>query len=492
MRDPARRGWSEPRTLLASALVLAMCASFLWPTAGTPPGFHRDEASIALNALTVARDGVDQDGNRLPLFFLSYGGFLSPVWPYLSAGMFAVVEPSNGALRSLGGITVLLGLLCVGWLAWRRTGRVWVGLVTVALGAATPWLYELGRTGLEMAIYPLAVALVLLAADYGLRQTHRPLLLRAGALALTLALLTYCYAGGRGLAPLALAAFAVTGRGRWRLAGLTTVLYAITLIPLAMRFGEVRTRYDQTSFVKDGMSAPEIAGTFLWNYLQDIDIPKLLVSGDDRGYIHTWGAGQLLLGVVLLAAVGAWAARREADGFWRWVLAVLVLAPVPAALTTDRLHAERLVPVAVLLLALAGRGLQELPALWRSGRLRRSALFAAALVTVLQVAWFAQNLSRHGHERTLLFDAAVAELLPDAFARPGPVYVDFDERYGQTHARWYAATHDIPADQVVILSDGGVPAPGSTIFGRLQECDFPCVRIAEGDGYWVAVVEAPE
>ncbi len=477
--------------LIGTALLLAVGAAFLWPTPGVPPGFHRDEASIALNAWTLAGDGVDQDGRRLPLFFLSYGGYLSPVWPYALAGVFSIANPSPDLVRLAGGAAVLLGLLALGLLIWRRTGHRGAAVATVVLGAATPWLYELGRTGLEMTVMPLAIAVLLLAVDAASRGGRRRLLLHASLVALSLAAVTYCYAGGRGLAPLAAAALVVLGRRRWLFVASTWALYAVTLVPLALHWDVVRARYDQTSFVDEDMSPLRVVATFFWNYLQDSDLPKLLVAGDDRGYIHTWGAGQLLLGVVALAAVGLWAGARERDRFWAWVALLLVLAPVPAALTTDRLHAERLVPVAVLLLALAGRGLAEVPALVRRGRRLRLVCGVVALVTLAQFGWFVQNLAGHAGERTLLFDAAVPALLREAFARPGPVYIDFDERYGQTHARWYAATHELPQSEVVILADGGVPAAGATIFGRLQECDFGCLRIAEGDGYWVAVAESP-
>ena len=52
--------------------------------------------------------------------------------------------------------------------------------------------------------------------------------------------------------------------------------------------------------------------------------------------------------------------RRELDAWWLYVLAVLLLTPVPAALTEDRLHSTRLAPLPAILAVLAIPGLAAL------------------------------------------------------------------------------------------------------------------------------------
>jgi hypothetical protein len=74
----------------------------------------------------------------------------------------------------------------------------------------------------------------------------------------------------------------------------------------------------------------------------------------------------------------------------------------------------------------------------------------------------------------------------------GTVYVDFDDRYAQTHALWYAASRGFEADRVSILLDGGVPPVGSVVFGRFQTCDFACREIDRSYDYWIARVTGPK
>ena len=69
--------------------------------------------------------------------------------------------------------------------------------------------------------------------------------------------------------------------------------------------------------------------------------------------------------------------------------------------------------------------------------------------------------------------------------------MDIDEPRAHAHARWYAATHDISQDRVVVLSDGGVPPDGSIVFGRAQACDFECAEFARSDTYWLARARVP-
>jgi hypothetical protein len=91
-----------------------------------------------------------------------------------------------------------------------------------------------------------------------------------------------------------------------------------------------------------------------------------------------------------------------------------------------------------------------------------------------------------GPARTELFEAGVPALLDRAFAEGAVVYVDFDDRYAQTHALWYAVSHGLGRARVSILPDGGVPPPGSIVFGRFQACDFVCAELERSHTYWIA------
>jgi hypothetical protein len=121
-------------------------------------------------------------------------------------------------------------------------------------------------------------------------------------------------------------------------------------------------------------------------------------------------------------------------------------------------------------------------------------VFAAlAAFTVVQFTHFVDNYTWIGSSsRQELFEAGVPVLLHKAFATPGPVYIDYDDRYAQTHAFWYAAAHHLSSARVQRLGDGFIPPKGSKVFGRLVACDYVCVETARINDYWIARAEGPK
>src|SRR5687768_5484284 len=91
----------RPALLLGLGAIMAVAAFHLWVTPSNPPGYHRDEAALSLNAYTLATDLRDEDGARLPLFFRSFDDYKSPVYPYVLAGVFALTGPDQQVARTL-------------------------------------------------------------------------------------------------------------------------------------------------------------------------------------------------------------------------------------------------------------------------------------------------------------------------------------------------------------------------------------------------------
>jgi hypothetical protein len=483
--------------LIGLAAVLAVAAFQLWISPDNPPGFFRDEAAIAYNAHTIATEGRDEYGARFPLYFSSFLDYKSPLFVYGLAGVFTVTGADREVARGFAAVCVLAAILLLGLLAYRRTGRVSVGLVTVVLAGTTPWLFEIGRVAFEVALEPLFLVLALLSVERASRR-DRWSPLSALPLSLSLAAITYVYAGGRLLAPL-LAGALVVCLNRVRLKWVLTawVGFGVTQIPLLLYTrahpGALSRRYEATTFVTDDMPPWEIAWRGAVNYLQDLQVWHYVYSGDVKPYAHTPGAGALL-GVSLalsLAGVALVLIRHRSDPFWRYAVAALVVSLVPAATTIDRFHAVRLVPFAVMLVVLAIPAVEALREI--VVRTRRARYLAAALVVLAaaQFVFFVRNYVEEGPQRTGRFEAAVPGLLDQAWANGGTVYIDFDDREPQGLARWYALARGIDQTRVVRLPDGGIPPVGSIAFGREQACDYVCDPIAESGDYWIARVRGP-
>ena len=488
---------ARPAVLVGLAVVVAVAAFQLWVSPVNPPGFFRDEAALAYNAHTIAEDGRDEYGARFPLYFSSFLDYKSPTFVYGLAGVFLLTGPDREVARGFAAACMLAAVLLLGWLAFARTGKASVGVATLALAGSSPWLFELGRVAFEVALEPLFLCLVLLGVE---RASRLDRWTTSTALPVSAALggVTYVYAGGRLLAPLLAAALAFVGlRDRWRWLLVAWLGFALTQVPLAWYTrahpGALSRRYEATTFVTDEMPPWEIAWRAAVNYLQDLQVWHYVVSGDVKPYAHTPGAGALLGVSVALSVSGLVLVllRHRSDPFWRYAAAALAVSLVPASLTIDRFHAVRLSPFAVTLVVVAIPAVDAVrDAVVRSTRGR---VLAGALVALaaLQFALFVDNYSTEGPRRTGRFEADIPVLLERAWADGGTVYVDYDDLEPLGLARWYALVDGIDESRVVRLADGGIPPTGAIAFGRTQECDYVCTRLAESGDYWLARVEGP-
>jgi len=479
----------RPALLLGLGVIAAIAAFHLWVTPANPPGYHRDEAALSLNAFTLSTGLRDEDGARSPLFFRSFEDYKSPLYPYLLAGVFKLTGPDATVARGFSAVLVLAAILLLGVLARRLTASNLVAVIAVAAAGLTPWLFELGRMAIEATTQPLFIVLLLLALERTWRLGRYGAVdgLTAGAL---IALVTYSYTGSRLLGPVLAAALVVfAGKGRWRFVVSAWLTVLVALLPIgvyAIRHpGALTARYDATTIARDGLSGPRLVLEAIGNWLHDIDPWHWATAGDPAPYIHNGGYGAFFGSIAILAVAGAVLVllRERADRWWRFVLLATLLVPIPAALTVDRYNAIRLAALPVFFLVLAIPAIDALTSAARRSWPARGALAILALVMCAQFVQFLDVYRTRGPARLVLFDAGVAPLLEEPFASGKTIYVDYDDRGAQAQARWHAAERGLPQSRIAILPDGGVPPRGSIVFLRFQDCDFVCEEVTRWEEY---------
>lgn len=368
----------------------------------------------------------------------------------------------------------------------------------VVLAGLTPWLFEIGRAAFEVSLEPLLICLFLLGIEASWRkQLWTPA--RGALVGLSLAGIAFVYAAGRLLAPLfAVALVVLLSRSRWRWFAACWGTVALTaVIPIGVYWlrhpGALTARYNNTSFITSAMGPWSIVSRAVRNYFHDLNLWHWVVSGDRTPYVHTHGAGALLATVILLAlgsvVLAVW--QRIFDRFWLFTLVLLVLCPIPAALTKDRFYELRLVPFPVLLIVVGFPATTWLFEKARVDWFARATAAALIVLAVVQFADFADNFHRHGPGRTVLFDADVPALLQQAFATGGKVYLNQHEPEALALARWYAVDHRIAPTRVVLNAFHAAPPHGSIVFGAYQNCDYVCTRFASADNFWLAHSPVP-
>ena len=384
--------------MIALAVVLAVAAFNLWITPSNPPGFLPDEASMSYNAYRLAHHLRDENGAVLPLYLSSFGDYKSPLFVYTLAAVFRVTGPRSEVARGLAAVGILAAVLLLGFLAYRQTAKRLVGLVVVVLAGLTPWLFEVGRAAYEVALEPLVICLFLLAVDATWRKQAWTWP-RGVSVGLGLTGIAYVYAAGRLLAPLfALALLMFVRRSRWRwFAAAWGTIVATAVIPIAVYWvrhpGALTERYSQTSFITGSMKPWTIVGHAVANYVHDVNLWHWVVSGDPKPYVHTYGSGSIFASVVLLGLASvALAVVRGSDTFWRFTVLLLVLAPIPAALTKDRYYGLRLVPLPVLLIVVAIPAIALLSSAVRTSWLARLAAAALSGIVAFQFVHFVDHI----------------------------------------------------------------------------------------------------
>lgn len=478
------------------ALALIVFSAFIQFAAlrTNPPGFFLDESSIAYNAHTLSISGRDEHGESWPLFFRAFGEFKNPVYIYLLAAVFRVTGPSTLSARAMSATAGLATILLLGVLAFKITQSHMTGLLFALMVLFTPWTFELSRLVLEVAIYPLTVALFLLTVWHAARKPKWSIAQICG-LAATLALLTYTYSIGRLLAPL-LAVGLIVFATRRRLPGiiLTWFAFSITLLPLLVfqmnHPGALTGRFHFVGYLRPESTWINLGLEFMGHFLANLNPWRLFVteSSKTNELVHVSGPPAMLTvaAVLVIAGLVLLIKRRRFDAWWLFVFYGLIVSLIPASLTTDDFHMLRLAPLPVFLLAATIPALQWLTE--TNGSARRAALIVTLLLAATQGAFFQWRYHANAHtpRRLHTFDADYpAKILPTALNNAGsqPVYLaDNSARPAYVQALWQATLQGIPVDKFISLGFDK-PAPEGAVVITTEERCLRCLVLAESEPY---------
>ena len=489
--------------LLPPALWLLLAAAglalYAWGAGVNPPGFFIDESSVAYNAHTISESGRDEHGEEWPLYFRAFGDYKNPTYVYLMAAVFKVTGPGVAAARYLSATLGVLAALALGLLGARVTGSRAAGLLTFLAALLTPWLFELSRIVVEVAAYPLAVALFLLATRRAASKDAWGVA-DSALVAASLALVTYTYSTGRLYGPLLALGLALLLTTRARVGSLLTtwVLYGLALVPLLVyhrRHPEALTkRFTFLTYATPESGYAEGAWEFVKHFFGNLNPWRLLVTGDVNGYqiASVPGAEAILFATFALALFGAWLASKSArrDPWWRLFFYGLAASVVPASLTNDYFHMLRLAALPVFLVALCAPALA-----WLIERRSSKALAVFIVLTLAQGAFFRWQFERYAGSpwRRHMYDADYpSKLLPAALAAsPREVHLaDSTSVPGYVQALWYGAAWGLPPSTFVRLRVDE-PAPAGAVVITTEDVRPRCRVLAESEPYTVCATEGP-
>ena len=176
--------WERPGVALLLCLGFALRLTLL---GAVPRGLNQDEASAGYEALALLRSGMDRNGSAWPLLFISWGSGQNVLMSYLVIPFFALLGPTELALRLPNALCGCLTLVVFWRLARRARGPAF-GAAALFVLCVNPWHIMMSRWALESNLLPF---FLLLGIDLTALSEEHPWALPGAAAAFGLSLYAY-------------------------------------------------------------------------------------------------------------------------------------------------------------------------------------------------------------------------------------------------------------------------------------------------------------
>lgn len=142
------------KKIILFSLIIAL-ASYLrfWQLSSQPPGLTWDEAAIGYNAYSILKTGRDEFGTGFPLIFKSFGDYKPGLYIYLTVPSVAVFGLSEFAVRFPSALFGVVAVLTTGLLVELLTANLAIGLLSSLALAISPWAIHFSRGAWESNVF---------------------------------------------------------------------------------------------------------------------------------------------------------------------------------------------------------------------------------------------------------------------------------------------------------------------------------------------------
>lgn len=436
-----------------------------------PKGFFVDESSIAYNALSILRTGTDEHGATVPLYFKAFGDYKNPLFVYSVVPLLALFGSSITSVRLASALwgAAALGMF-IFFLRRAHFPRKIVFFAAFIL-LTNPWFVQLSRVAFEVASVPFflftaVVSFYLLSEEKNLSTQKTKLWLFVFATSLAGAF--YAYTATRMIAPLAfgMGLLMIYKKIGWKLFWGSGLLFALYLLPLfasqSVSEGALAARYAVVGLSNYTHSAGDFFFQFLNNYVHHFS-PHFLWNGGDGNLRHVpspYGIFYLTsIPFIIFGCIELYKKRKHV--FYNWLFFLLLLSPIPSALTIQSPHVLRSVSFITLLFVVAAFGVRwcmESPG-WKK-TLAHFFIFLIGIESLFFLYFYTHVYVQNSRP---WFDAGTVEILQGIPQYQKPVYLS-KNLYVGTYATALFLGKDISP-----LGFDTVSNPGSYILD-LNEC----------------------
>ncbi len=334
--------------ILLIAVFVFFLVTRLYRISEIPGSVYWDEASIGYNAYSISKDLKDEWGEILPLHFRAFGEFKLPVYIY-SVVPFVKILGLNAFAVRISAVLYSLGTIFLVYLLIKKiTNRESLGIISAFLLSISPWLFIFSRTGYEATA---GLFFILAGTYFVLISEKRKINYLIGTFAFILSF--YSYNSFRIIGPILLFILTLYKFNKKEIAviALSFMVFVVSLIPVyrLYKFDSGASRFSQV-----GVSN---AGQVVKNYFANFSTQFLFINGDTNPRSQIPGHGELFYLDIIFVVLGLIYIIKSKKPMNYLPILMLVLAPIPAALTKESPHALRAILAAPSYMIIAGFGI---------------------------------------------------------------------------------------------------------------------------------------
>lgn len=369
----------------------------LWKLESIPPHLTPDEASLGYNAYSILKTGKDEYGEFLPIVFKSFGDYKPGLYVYLTVPFVAILGLTEFAVRlpsALAGVvTVYLIYLIVKELFSDSTlnSKLKIENWAALVAAFNPWLLYFSRGAWEVN---LSLTLTLIGLYFFLKGIRSGKYIVHSSIFFALTLLSYQGAklsSGIVVLILLLVSWKEFGKIKKKYLGLGFISGLIISLPiiaslfqgkagrlnvfsvfsyrrptenLQIFLDQGREKIGSLSYYLFHSEGLNFARGILGRYFNHFSGRFLFFEGDWGNPRHSAPyQGVFLLSDPILLVTGLFFILKSSgikDKAKAFLFLWLALAPLPAVLSRDQVHAVRSLNMAVPLIIILAFGLTEI------------------------------------------------------------------------------------------------------------------------------------
>lgn len=343
--------------LLFIVIIVLFLVTRLYKIGEIPVSVYWDEASIGYNAYSIAETGKDEWGNFLPIHFRAFGEFKLPVYIY-SVVPFVKIFGLNEFSVRIPAVLFSLGVIILIFLLTKQlAGSTAAGLFSSFFVTISPWFFIFSRTGYEatagLMFYLLGVYLFLShKKNYFIFLSIMSFILSAYSynsfrIIIPLTILVLLSLGFKNISRACEQILLKKGMIIWIIASVFALI--LSIIPIYRLY-----KYDAGAARLQTIGAT--SSVFVKNYLSHFGFDFLIIHGDKNLRSQQANFGQLYLPELVLFFLGIIYAVKSKSKYMLLPIILLLLGPIPAAITKESPHALRSISMVPFIALISAEG----------------------------------------------------------------------------------------------------------------------------------------